>query len=383
MTAAPQRVTMAAIAAAAEVSVPTVSKVLNGRARRRGRDAGPGGIGARRVRLRPQPAPQDPARPPHRPGVHRAQPVGRPRSSAAPARPRSRPSAGSPSPWSADDADVDHWLRSLTASRTDGVILVLTELSAAAPPAGWPRCRSRWSSWTRSASPTPRCCPSARPTGPAAWPRPSTCSASGTGGSARSPAARPSCAARPGWTATAPRWSARASPSTRSSSGPATSTTSRRSPPRSELLRAARPADGDLRGQRRAGDGRVRGGAAARPAAARGPERGRLRRRPDGAVGLAAADHAAPAAGRDGHPGHQDPAGRRVRPASRTGWSWRPRWSSGPAPRRRSRASRATTPRARHERGSPALLSQPSCAGRAGRGAEGGEDLPGRVVAAD
>src|SRR5690348_12872878 len=32
MTAAPQRVTMAAIAAAAEVSVPTVSRVLNGRA---------------------------------------------------------------------------------------------------------------------------------------------------------------------------------------------------------------------------------------------------------------------------------------------------------------------------------------------------------------
>ena len=30
-----------------------------------------------------------------------------------------------------NDADVDNWLRSLTASRTDGVILVLTELSRA------------------------------------------------------------------------------------------------------------------------------------------------------------------------------------------------------------------------------------------------------------
>ncbi len=43
---------------------------------RRGRDAGPGGVGARRARLRPQPAAQDPACPHHRPGVHRAQSLG-------------------------------------------------------------------------------------------------------------------------------------------------------------------------------------------------------------------------------------------------------------------------------------------------------------------
>jgi DNA-binding LacI/PurR family transcriptional regulator len=121
---------MAVIAAAAEVSVPTVSKVLNGRA-----DVAPD----TRVRVESVLGEYGYARAPRR----RAQParvidlvftqfsawageIIRGASEAALAG-RSRiavTAVGS-------DADVDHWLRSLAASRTDGVILVLTELSPA------------------------------------------------------------------------------------------------------------------------------------------------------------------------------------------------------------------------------------------------------------
>ncbi len=130
MPAAPRRVTMAVIAAAAEVSVPTVSKVLNGRA-----DV----ASETRVRVESALGELGYARSPRR----RAQParlidlvftefspwageIIRGASEAAlAARCRIAVTAVS------DDADVEHWLRSLTASRTDGVILVLTELSAA------------------------------------------------------------------------------------------------------------------------------------------------------------------------------------------------------------------------------------------------------------
>ena len=100
MRAAQKRVTMAAIAAAADVSVPTVSKVLNGRA----------DVAAEtRVRVESVLGELGYARSPRR----RTKPArlidlvctesapGPPRSSAAPARPRSRPSAGSPSRRSA------------------------------------------------------------------------------------------------------------------------------------------------------------------------------------------------------------------------------------------------------------------------------------------
>jgi LacI family transcriptional regulator len=121
---------MAVIAAAAEVSVPTVSKVLNGRA-----DVAP----ETRVRVESVLGEFGYARSPRR----RAQParlidlvctefspwaaeIIRGASAAAlDANCRIAVSAVS------GDADVDHWLRSLAASRTDGVILVLTELSPA------------------------------------------------------------------------------------------------------------------------------------------------------------------------------------------------------------------------------------------------------------
>jgi LacI family transcriptional regulator len=130
MSAAPKRITMAAIAAAADVSVPTVSKVLNGRA----------DVAAEtRVRVESVLGEFGYSRSPRR----RAQSahlidlvftefsawageIIRGASEAAlAARCRIAVTAVS------SDADVDNWLRSLTASRTDGVILVLTELSPA------------------------------------------------------------------------------------------------------------------------------------------------------------------------------------------------------------------------------------------------------------
>jgi LacI family transcriptional regulator len=127
--AAPQRVTMAAIAAAAEVSVPTVSRVLNGRA----------DVSAE-TRLRVESALGEL-------GYARAS-----RRKAAPSRIIDLVTTEL-SPWATEiisgtskaalaagcrvavtvvsgDADVDHWLRSLSSGHTDGVILVLTQLSA-------------------------------------------------------------------------------------------------------------------------------------------------------------------------------------------------------------------------------------------------------------
>jgi LacI family transcriptional regulator len=129
MVAAAQRVTMAAIAAAAEVSVPTVSRVLNGRA----------DVSAE-TRLRVESAIGEL-------GYTRAS-----RRKAVPSRIIDLVTTEL-SPWATEiisgtskaalaakcrvavtvvsgDADVDHWLRSLSSSHTDGVILVLTELSA-------------------------------------------------------------------------------------------------------------------------------------------------------------------------------------------------------------------------------------------------------------
>ena len=130
MPTAPKRVTMAVIAAAAEVSVPTVSKVLNGRAdvapETRGRvETVLGEFGyARSPRRRAQPARLiDLVFTEFSPWAGE---IIRGASEAAlAARCRIAVTAVS------GDADVEHWLRSLTASRTDGVILVLTELSAA------------------------------------------------------------------------------------------------------------------------------------------------------------------------------------------------------------------------------------------------------------
>ena len=130
MPTAPKRVTMAVIAAAAEVSVPTVSKVLNGRAdvapETRGRvESVLGEFGyARSPRRRAQPARLiDLVFTEFSPWAGE---IIRGASEAAlAARCRIAVTAVS------GDADVEHWLRSLTASRTDGVILVLTELSAA------------------------------------------------------------------------------------------------------------------------------------------------------------------------------------------------------------------------------------------------------------
>jgi LacI family transcriptional regulator len=121
---------MAVIAAAAEVSVPTVSKVLNGRA-----DVAP----ETRVRVEEVLGQFGYARTPRR----KAQParlidlvltefspwageIVRGASEAAlAARCRIAVTAVS------SEADVEHWLRSLAASRTDGVVLVLTELASA------------------------------------------------------------------------------------------------------------------------------------------------------------------------------------------------------------------------------------------------------------
>ena len=130
MKQAPERVTMAAIAAAADVSVPTVSKVLNGRA----------DVAAEtRVRVESALGQLGYARGPRR----KSQParlidlvctelspwateIIRGASTAALAA-KSRIAVTAVG----NDADVDNWLKSLAASRTDGVILVLMELSAA------------------------------------------------------------------------------------------------------------------------------------------------------------------------------------------------------------------------------------------------------------
>lgn len=153
MTATPERVTMATIAAAAEVSVPTVLKVLNGRA-----DVAPetrtrvesvlGELGyARNSRRKIQSARIiDLVCTEFSPWA--AEIIRGASAAALAARCRIAVTAVT------DDADVDHWLRSLVVGPTDGVILVLTELAPAI--AAWPRSGYRWSSSTRSASRIPR-----------------------------------------------------------------------------------------------------------------------------------------------------------------------------------------------------------------------------------
>lgn len=128
MTATPQRVTMATIAAAADVSVPTVSKVLNGRAdvaaeTRIRVESVLGELGyARHSRRKIQSARIiDLVCTEFSPWA--AEIIRGASAAALAARCRIAVTAVS------DGADVDHWLRSLGASPTDGVILVLTELA--------------------------------------------------------------------------------------------------------------------------------------------------------------------------------------------------------------------------------------------------------------
>jgi LacI family transcriptional regulator len=128
MTGSPQRVTMAAIAAAAEVSIPTVSKVLNGRGdvadeTRTRVESVLGELGyARSYRRKTQPA-----------GIvdllcHELSPWAAEIISGASTVALAAKSRIAVTKVS-DTKDVDQWLKSLAASRTDGVILVLTELS--------------------------------------------------------------------------------------------------------------------------------------------------------------------------------------------------------------------------------------------------------------
>jgi LacI family transcriptional regulator len=128
MTGSP-RVTMAEIAAAAEVSVPTVSKVLNGRGdvadeTRTRVESVLGELGyARNYRRKTQPARIIDLL------CHELSPWAAEIISGASAVALAAKSRIAVTPVS-EDADVEHWLKSLAASRTDGVILVLTELSA-------------------------------------------------------------------------------------------------------------------------------------------------------------------------------------------------------------------------------------------------------------
>lgn len=130
MTGSPQRVTMAAIAAAAEVSVPTVSKVLNGRGdvaeeTRTRVESVLGELGyARNDRRKTQPARIIDLLC-HELSPRAAEIISGASAVALTAKSRIAVTmVGS-------DADVNQWLKGLTASRTDGVILVLTELSPA------------------------------------------------------------------------------------------------------------------------------------------------------------------------------------------------------------------------------------------------------------
>jgi len=127
MTAAPQRVTMAAIAAAAEVSVPTVSRVLNGRAdvsaeTRLRVESALGALGYARTSRRKTPPTRIIDLVCTELSPWATEIISGASKAALAAKCRVAVTVVS------DDADVDRWLRSLTASRTDGVILVLTEL---------------------------------------------------------------------------------------------------------------------------------------------------------------------------------------------------------------------------------------------------------------
>ena len=193
------RPTLAAIAAEAGVSLPTVSKVVNGR-----------------PTWRPTPA------------------LGWSGCLTSSSTPRRRAGAaprsglidlifnGLDSPWAVEilrgveDWCSEHamarrglgrparqrqpasWTSALASHDTDGVILVTSELTM--PQLQQVRERRHPARGHRpgqpAASPTSRA--SARRTGPAASPLPITCSASATAGSARSPARPTTCAAGPG-----------------------------------------------------------------------------------------------------------------------------------------------------------------------------------------
>ncbi|HUY45795.1 MAG TPA: LacI family DNA-binding transcriptional regulator [Streptosporangiaceae bacterium] len=119
---------MAVIAAAAEVSVPTVSKVLNGRSdvapdTRRRVESVLGEFGyARNPRRKAQPAHLiDLVFTEFSPWA--AEIIRGANDAALAAKCRIAVTAVT------SEAGVDHWMRSLTASRTDGVVLVLTDLS--------------------------------------------------------------------------------------------------------------------------------------------------------------------------------------------------------------------------------------------------------------
>jgi LacI family transcriptional regulator len=128
MTESPQRVTMAAIAAAAEVSVPTVSKVLNGRGdvadeTRTRVELVLGELGyARNYRRKTQPARIVDLL------CHELSPWAAEIISGASAVALAAKSRIAVT-MVANNTGVDQWLKSLAASRTDGVILVLTELT--------------------------------------------------------------------------------------------------------------------------------------------------------------------------------------------------------------------------------------------------------------
>ena len=130
MTGSPQRVTMAAIAAAAEVSVPTVSKVLNGRGdvaeeTRTRVESVLGELGyARNYRRKTQPARIIDLL------CHELSPWAAEIISGASAVALTAKSRIAVTMVSSN-ADVNRWLKGLATSRTDGVILVLTELSPA------------------------------------------------------------------------------------------------------------------------------------------------------------------------------------------------------------------------------------------------------------
>ena len=108
-------------------------------------------------------------------------------------------------------SDTVPWLTRLSASQSDGIILVPTDLS--------PADRARLAALSVPlvivdpvGSPIPASRRSARPTGPEALPRPSTWPRSVTAGSRSSPAACRCCAAGRGWTGTGRRWSVRGYP---------------------------------------------------------------------------------------------------------------------------------------------------------------------------
>ena len=203
-----RRVTITAIAQEAGVSVPTVSRVLNGR-----NDVAPHtrerveellrrhGYRRRVTRSRTGASLIDlvfnDLDSPWAVEIIRGR-RGRRRTPPASA-PWSRRSTGAPS-------SARQWLQNLRTRATDGRHLrdlrpgppLHARAAPAQRPDGGRRPGRRAPRWT--------CRRSARPTGPAACAPPSTCSRSATAGSASSPARRSCCAAGPGSTATARRW---------------------------------------------------------------------------------------------------------------------------------------------------------------------------------